>query len=658
MTQFFGVFHAKPDARYGQIAVLGRTDGTPMEAVSEFPPRGRVFCPNLPDFLPSQPGLFVTFEREPSQKRDPSPNDDLFLANPRSIIPFGAQVLAVPEEEWSGIPPRFAAENHKAPDRQTVYIRTTWKHRPAVVGPWKSSGALWIPKENGRLWHWLPPAFPRTLSNDGWEYVPSPLPKGEHILDASDADSLVKWWKKQLRGIDEYRTIMDRLDRDIHGWTDALKKLLSESQDGANAQLNRQKLGKIISLFDQFEWREEEWRRLLRSDAGQAALAHCIRTRVDEWEPQARNRLEEHLAETKAELARIQNSLDDKRLELEDVDRKLEAVRETSEHLRGERTRLLRDAALLRELLGDAPSSSATSSPSAPGRVAARPAADDGEDVWAPALTVLAEPAVLNSDAFVTNRLAPVLGAWEPEARKTDACNFHAVLLSCRAVRVPHVGWTRAYKEAIGATAEMAVIVGSPQWSTFHDVWRAGLGCVWCAAECHTDRLFLLHVRELALSFADAWIHPLLDLLSGHASALPVAGRPGWPDNLRLCWSEGGVANRDRFSLSDEVIAHFPVLRATGGYQFSEPQQLGGAVVVEPWRRWKGVPAGESVDFSEFNTRPPGSTDRLVREDTRRIAVRLAELAGKNRASGEYLKDALDLRWPAWRTESFGTALA
>lgn len=657
MTQYFGVFHAKPDARYGQITVLGCTDGTPMDANSEFPPRGRAFCPNLPDFLPSQPGLLVAFEREPSQKRTPSPNDDIFLANPRSIISFGAQVLVVPEEEWSGIPPRFSTENHKVPDRQTVYIRTTWKHRPAVIGPWKSSGALWVPKESGRLWHWLPTAFPHPLPNDGCEYVLSPLPKGEHILDASDTDSLIKWWKRQLRNIDEYRTIIDRLDRDIHGWTDALKRLLSESQDGANAQIDRQKLGKIISLFSQFEWQEEEWQRLLSSDAGQAALARCIRNKVDEWEPQARRRLEEHLAETKTELARIQGSLDDKRLELKDVDRKLEAVRETSEHLRDERTRLLRDAALLRELLGDAPGSSVTLSPPVIGRIASRPVAND-DDTWVPALAALVEPTILDGDAFVNNRLTPVLRAWEPEARKTDAHHFHAVLLSCRAARVPHVGWTRAYKEAIGATAEMAVIAGSPQWSSFNDVWRSELGCVWRATECHADRLFLLHVRELALSFADAWIHPLLDLLSGHASALPVAGRPGWPDNLRLCWSEGGIANRERFLLSEEVTAHFSVLRATGGYQCSNPQPLDGSVLVEPWLRWNDVTAGESAAFPDFDARPPGFTDRLVREDTRRIAVRLAELAGENKTSHEYLKEALDLRWPAWRPESFGTTPA
>lgn len=610
MAKHYGILSVWTNKKNGQIIVvgeLGKTQYKPLNSFDSshmtlrvadnvlklFQPNGKAFCTYIPDDLQDQDGLLVEFDYEPNLLEQRNPNTDYQLVTKGSIRPIGSQIIDLAEKKWRSIPPFVAADSLPIPlpSKQGLLLRTQIDGAPAIVGPWKPAANGWEPKNPSLLFAVPEDKFTGDFHvQDYGHFTLDQLKNGRHI-DASDKDALIEWWRKQVIRLGEpYRSIINQLDSKGRGWRAELSNSLSELDSSMAKDRDHQCLEKILSLFDLLDWRDNEWRHILESDAGQIALRSVMETRVANLEKMATDEVEARIREKRADLEAVTEELEEKRRQGVETDLKIAALDEAAAHLSRERKRLALDVAALGGLLSDPdrnawavapPSATAISSPT-----------------WSPPSRSISLAPGIDETRYVTTRLLPALSCYEPSASESDASAFHAALLYCRAVRVPHAGWSRAYAAALGMTAPLFFLTASPDWRTFADAWKGGLRRPWLAAAEHPEFLFLVHVRELALAFPDAWIHPLLDCLAGYSYTIPVEGDPIWPDNLRLCWSDRGQAEKDRFAISDHILDHFPSIKPSGDFRVYTPlpPEFPDSCSMDAWRRWR---RSEAVDWKE-----------------------------------------------------------
>lgn len=647
MPEYYGVLEIKAHAKVGQIAVHGSLDRQTSDISRLFPPSGKAFCTYVePEW---QSGLLVRFENEPNRKEDKNPNDAEQLAIFKTIQPIGAQIIDLNVDKWNGTPPFIKTEDipYSVPSEQCLLIRTIVENNPSVVGPWEPAPGGWEPKNTGLLFQWVDGADLQTFVFNSSVYTLIQQPDKGLRFDASDKQALVTWWRKRIYAMDSYRSIIGRLDTDTNGaWKTELLGAIQDSPDPHERNRDLQRYNKIIAMFEALDWSGEEWQLVLDSEAGQRALRDCISSRSDELEKIAEKEVAERLQESYQALSDLLEEVGSKRKLAEEAERKIEAMHSASTYLESQRQRLAHDVVELGSLL-------------APSVKTVPPSEDLGEDntavkLWTP---MPAPPALLphvEESEFIADRLLPVLRRHAPCTRKKDAVAFHVLLQSCKAMRVPHAGWTHAYSAAMGDTAQVFMISATPEWRSFADAWTAVLGTPWLSALHHPGILFLIHIQEFALAFPDAWVHPLLNCIAGYANTLPVSGSPHWPENLRLCWSDRGDAEKDRFSLPDIVLAHFASITPTGDYSLDifPPVHFSGSVSMESWLEWQRFQVGEWHDVATcFAKQYRAAEDESLPTEVGQMIIRdVASIAGHLAAiyqdeGPDTIEKAMALRW-------------
>lgn len=163
-------------------------------------------------------------------------------------------------------------------------------------------------------------------------------------------------------------------------------------------------------------------------------------------------------------------------------------------------------------------------------------------DVASVANAVASEPVMNNprgeEGGFVRFRLLPIARHLASERTSLmDALALHVVLLSSPLALVPHIGYVRAYKIALGQSAVLRLLPVSPAWLSFHDVIEAGMGDLLRESHAQPDQLFLAYFDHANRSLIDLWFRHFQQAADGIVDELP--GRYTWPENLRIVFSLG-----------------------------------------------------------------------------------------------------------------------
>lgn len=393
-----------------------------------------------------------------------------------------------------------------------------------------------------------------TAGHDGPAfYILNRLPDAAgRPVDLATGRQLAKWFLDQLkdRGGTE---ALHRLDGEYPGWRKQLREHFEGLEDPGERELLRDRWRRIEDILESLHLDAEEREKLLRSPALESKWREAVEGRRAGLEAEAEAKAKPRREVIEKEIESLDRRLAERREEIAAEEHRVERL---LEHFESGRERLVQDFLAFDKLLGNRWSRS-PAEPPLPDSPAISP--------WLVSRGSEHEGlCVETSDEFLWRVLVPGLRRWSPQLPEEAAKLFHCALLACRALLVPHPGWTRAYAEALGETARMAMIRIEPHWITFRDPWDAGLAEVWEAACSDPSRLHLVHLQDLNRALPECWLRPCLDLLRGFRDRLPLSPQPEWPGNLRLLASPAPDAAA--LPLSEFVARHFAAvpLRPTG----------------------------------------------------------------------------------------------
>lgn len=623
----------KPDMPWlARIEVYQNRD-IPEEDLDFLGPTRHVFVKDLPNVLQNQIGQIVSF-RIFKTPWDVPDDKDPFHADGRTIKAAGfLRVAACEEDEWNQIPPVFQSDNVPPNSAKELILDTTFGQRKGWVGPWKAEKGRWVPKYDFSLWFWDAEDHALTAEPLGtpveW-FVRPPSTHSAQKLDASDGPRLATWFEKLITGA--FPMMMRELQEKYPSWQVDLANSLTERNE---SEEDLQRWGKLAGIFNSLKFTDNEVDYLLSRPEGVAALLKAVERRAEFVEAEAVRMAEEELIRLETatkkkgeELADLESrfrSLDD------EYQNKLDQLAVVENHFLENWDRLVKDVAVIASVL---------------------PEGKRDEDlVRQPAVSPL-PPVRLTNDAetddeetFINVSLANTLKRLAPGATTDGGRKFHAALLACRGLRVPHSGWTRAYGEAVGAASVTTIVSARPVWASFDDCWHDGLDTFWRQALTDTERLYLVHLQNVDLSLIESWAMPLVNILLGHAAVLPVDNFPPWPENVRLTWC--AAPGEDRFPLPEKFSAAFPAIPQPDVDSWLAPD----ASMICPgisfasfaaWARIRNSSTGERVVPDSAVRRWPDLAPTMNRDilAIRSHLLRLYEDYGQDNA----LATAMDLR--------------
>ncbi|MEZ6128084.1 MAG: hypothetical protein R3C59_05350 [Planctomycetaceae bacterium] len=245
-----------------------------------------------------------------------------------------------------------------------------------------------------------------------------------------------------------------------------------------------------------------------------------------------------------------------------------------------------------------------------------------------------------SEDDFL-KQLVESINTWCGHVRPSTVPRFHATILTCRCVAVPHVGWGLAYAEAAGQPLHVAHV--EPEWLRFETAFDGPLKTAWRQAEADKDRVVIVLLEGVNRSPTAAWLQPWLNLLRGG----PVQSSLNtWPENLRMLITfadEPGQFHRQ--TCLQPAMAS--VLSGEDSGDNAQPlvdvsrfgQALSNTKVLthEQWQQWRTKetdPAGPVADFDLSAV--PAEWRSSVMQDLMRLRAQLGRLkAVSGTANGE-----------------------
>jgi hypothetical protein len=240
------------------------------------------------------------------------------------------------------------------------------------------------------------------------------------------------------------------------------------------------------------------------------------------------------------------------------------------------------------------------------------------------------------------NRLGPALDRWAPFARAPILPLFHAAVLACRWTMAPDPAWARAYAEALGGTARLALVSVEATWLRFADAWPGELEEAWRRAAEESDAIHLICLRDVNRSLPQCWGRPLLDILAGYREELPPPARCTWPPNLRVlaCPASDAAA----LPLDEEVIRHGAAIPLQPPPGDRLPNTLQPAhVAASKWREWADTPPPPTALLD--HAAPLGALARAGSADLHRLQTIFMRL-GDDRPKATVFASQLRIAWP------------
>lgn len=195
----------------------------------------------------------------------------------------------------------------------------------------------------------------------------------------------------------------------------------------------------------------------------------------------------------------INNSIDSKNAEIERLDSR--------------KADILADYAIIKEVLGTAPSDNLE-----PIRLNSLETIDDGCEMEMP----VAAPFRKNIESY----LVKYLGA------KIDSDEIMTRLSSHKILLLPDDSTVSAIMHATRRCKFMVEYV-SVSWKSFSDLWDNGLRVVVESASSQSDMIHFLVLRDINLSYIPSYLHPVLDMQNGICNHFPGTDME-FPENLRI----------------------------------------------------------------------------------------------------------------------------
>ncbi|MEZ6121586.1 MAG: hypothetical protein R3C49_00265 [Planctomycetaceae bacterium] len=250
-----------------------------------------------------------------------------------------------------------------------------------------------------------------------------------------------------------------------------------------------------------------------------------------------------------------------------------------------------------------------------------------------------------SENAFL-EQLAERVNTWCGQVRAQTALRFHATMLTCRCLVVPHVGWGLAYAEAVGQPLHIAHV--EPEWLRFETAFDGPLKAAWQQAIADSDRIVLVLLDGVNRSPTAAWLQPWLNLLRGG----PVQSNLNhWPENLRMLITfadEPGQFDRQKCLqpamasvLSDNTpdrdaqsAADVQTLFEASSLQPSRPTEK--TVTAHDWLQWQNgradfTDSGKSATEFDLSAVSPDWRSSVMR-DLVQLKAELQRLAGVDEA--------------------------
>jgi hypothetical protein len=659
---YFGVVESVfGDPGHARIRVLAKMSRGGDQRDQSFSPEDlgltrKVFLTGGANEIGLATGNAVRFDATENPKEPrPGRDDDRFMVeirNHRFCISIDTAALAVVEVERVDTSASRLREVDPLLAGRRVYVH--WADR--FEGPWQveDDGSNLRPVRGGIYKSKRVFSFPLE-SSDSAIYVNDWDPRSVRgyflleidphhgtPLDLATGKQLAGWLLKLATRDEDLSRVLKDLDQGSPGWRKRLREAFDELEDDIDRAVYRDRLKRIEKIIETLELNGGALRELGKSRAFLGLWNIAVEERRKELEEQARKafevdrtRLEKERADLEASVTALRSKHDAFIEEREQADAKIHRL---LEHLKAEHERLVRDVALIHDILPSGSSLGRLENPTAPPTtinelLAIQPGSKAGTAVTP-----------TSSRAFSEGSLASALAY---HGLETDGSKLlHAAMLACRSLLLPGPSWSRAYASALGPTsARFLLLQVEPHWISFREAWRGGLAAAWQVAAEDPESLALVHLQDLDRALPELWLRPVLDLLSGLRDTLP----PGeaWPPNLRLAASlaEGDAKlpltpattlcftaplGRGRDTEGADGVEKLPTSLPTG--------QPGGS-----WTAWqRALPeAREGLPIPRL-AEVPMDFRRLVWEEVQRLAVTLSSLV--DRPIEELMQMAFELR--------------
>lgn len=311
------------------------------------------------------------------------------------------------------------------------------------------------------------------------------------------------------------------------------------------------------------------------------------------------------LLETESDLERCKKEIAEKESRLERV------IQSASSRLSEGRDQLLSDISLLGPLFGNSLVSErnghVTPNAMAPQISNLRPKID---------AQLIGEPLI--EMRFVDARLAPTLREFGLSMPSNKVIDFHALMVASALVTLPDVSWAVAYAESMGGSAVSHCVSVEPNWISFSQVFEGELGQAFSDAVDDSQRLHIIILDGIDRCPSHAWIQPFFQLNAGWRTSLPCHEGKGWPNNLRVVFTEEQSAAS--FPLP-KFMLKWAVPFSTELMDSQEPDlpRIQGHL---PFGAWELVPASEEDFAFESLMRELSSESRLLEPRLTRVLIR------------------------------------
>ena len=223
--------------------------------------------------------------------------------------------------------------------------------------------------------------------------------------------------------------------------------------------------------------------------------------------------------------------------------------------------------------------------------ITASPASSSSKDV--PDEPIPLQSSALDEGAVISKRLLPCLLSCGCELDERDAEFFHAAMVACRLIGVPHPGWAAGYAEAMGENANFQTITVSPDWLSFDWAFKGQLARTWRKAIDHPSQLFLIVFEGLDRCPSHAWFRPWLNIVAGWSTTLPDEQDCLWPENVRVCVTQ--EQSNECFAIRSDLfewIMDFKPKNTPG----ETPELVSGHFPLDSWALKNVEEANDSFD--------------------------------------------------------------
>ncbi|WP_146115496.1 MULTISPECIES: coiled-coil domain-containing protein [Pirellulaceae] len=362
-----------------------------------------------------------------------------------------------------------------------------------------------------------------------------------------------KSWKK-LR--DELKPLVALLDQDTHGVSEAVIQGLPELIGEIEQRITM--IDPLVEAMMQSAAIAERIRQ-----EGNAAVQAQVKAKAIEIEQLAKEEAASKLIELEGIEKKVEAVRKEKSQLLEelktlvrqreqDESRAEDLIARVDERLRSGRNELLSDLALITPLLQQFASVPSSSNGHATKqthdlKADAHPCSQQPTSTDTP----LAKSPKLTESEFVEKRLWPILNNHAASVDLREAGLFHASIVAGRLIGVPHPGWASGYAAAMGETARCITVAASPRWIDFDSIANGSLLSNWRSAVADDQCLQLIVIEGIDRCPTHAWLRPWLNILAGWSTSLPDSQQTGWPEHVRLVITE--EKSTSCFDLTDEL---------------------------------------------------------------------------------------------------------